>query len=245
MDTLPPYIITVVFVATLVRSTFGFGETMVGLPLLALRIPVETGAPLAVLLSITVALLVILQDHRDIHLGGAARLLAWSVPGIPLGLWILKAGDGRIVKSALAILILSFSAWSLAGLRPPRLREDRGPWLTGCGILAGILGGAYGLNGPPLILYGAMRRWPASQFRATLQAYFLPASILGMASYAVAGLWTADVTHFYVLALPATVAATLLGRALNRRLSGDSFHRYVYIGLLGIGALLLAQAGWG
>lgn len=29
------------------------------------------------------------------------------------------------------------------------------------------------MNGPPLAIYGSMRRWSAPQFRATMQAYFL------------------------------------------------------------------------
>ena len=47
--TLP--VVGVTFLATLVRSTFGFGEALVAVPLLALVIPV----PLATLLSIAVA----------------------------------------------------------------------------------------------------------------------------------------------------------------------------------------------
>ena len=56
-----------------------------------------------------------------------------------------------------------------------------------CGFCAGVLGGAYGMNGPPLVIYGAMRRWSAQHFRATLQGYFLPASIIGMGGYWLAG----------------------------------------------------------
>jgi len=38
------------------------------------------------------------------------------------------------------------------------------------------IGGAYGMNGPPLVAYGSLRRWtPPERFRATLQGYFLPA----------------------------------------------------------------------
>jgi hypothetical protein len=49
------YVVVVIFIATLIRSAFGFGEALVALPLLALRIPVNIAAPLAVLVSVTVA----------------------------------------------------------------------------------------------------------------------------------------------------------------------------------------------
>ena len=98
------------------------------------------------------------------------------------------------------------------------------------------------MNGPPLVIYGSMRRWSAQHFRATLQAYFLPASLLGMAGYWISGLWVPAVTHDYLLSLPAAVPAVFLGRRINRRLNQNVFARYVYAGLAGIGVLLLVQA---
>ena len=61
----------VIFLATLIRSAFGFGEALVAVPLLALLIPVEVAVPLAVLFSITVAAIVVLQDWHKVHLGSA------------------------------------------------------------------------------------------------------------------------------------------------------------------------------
>jgi uncharacterized membrane protein YfcA len=98
------------------------------------------------------------------------------------------------------------------------------------------------MNGPPLVVYGALRRWPPQRFRATLQGYFLPASLLGLLGYASLGLWGAAVTRLFILSLPGVLGAILLGRALNDRLRGESFFRFVYAGLVIIGATLLAQA---
>jgi uncharacterized membrane protein YfcA len=41
-------VLIVVFIATLIRSAFGFGEGLVAVPLLALWIPLEIAAPLDV-----------------------------------------------------------------------------------------------------------------------------------------------------------------------------------------------------
>jgi uncharacterized protein len=86
-----------------------------------------------------------------------------------------------------------------------------------------------------------MRRWSAQHFRATLQAYFLPASMVSMAGYWLAGLWTPAVTHYYLLSLPAMVPAVFLGRVVNHRLQGDVFLKWIYAALAGIGVLLLIQ----
>ncbi|MEO6830485.1 MAG: sulfite exporter TauE/SafE family protein [Acidobacteriaceae bacterium] len=236
------HILMVVFFATLIRSAFGFGEALFAVPLLALRIPIPVAAPLAVLISITIAAMVVAQDHDKIHFRSASGLVFATIFGIPVGLLLLTAVNQQIVKLILAGIILAFAFYSLFGGAVPELRGDHRGWLLSCGFAAGVLGGAYGMNGPPLVVYGALRRWSSQEFRATLQGYFLPASILGMGGYWAVGLWTAAVTHYYLLSLPVLVPAVVLGRILNRRLHGDAFLKYVYAGLAGTGIVLLIQA---
>lgn len=232
----------VVFVATLIRSTFGFGEALVAVPLLALTIPIEIAAPLAVLLSITIAAVVVAQDWRKIHMHSTGWLLVPTFAGIPLGLLLLTAGHQSVVKATLAAIIIAFSGYSLLGSRPPALDTDSRPWLLGCGFLAGVLGGAYGMNGPPLVFYGAMRRWSPQHFRATLQGYFLPASIVAMIGYWLAGLWVPAVTHYFLWSLVVVLPAIFLGRAANHHLRGEAFLQIVHGGLVCVGLALLIQA---
>lgn len=236
------YVLIVIFIATLIRSVFGFGEALIAVPLLALRLPVNVAAPLAVLVSITVAAVIVVQDWQKIHLRSTGWLVLPTLFGIPLGLLLLTSGNSRLVKGALAVVIMAFSMYALIGRKPPELHSDSRLWLLVFGFLAGVLGGAYGMNGPPLAIYGAMRRWSAQHFRATLQGYFLPASMIGMAGYWLAGLWVPAVTHYYLMSLPLTLAAILLGRSINRRLHGYAFLKYVHVGLVVIGAVLLLQA---
>ena len=235
-------ILVVVFVATLFRSAFGFGEALIAVPLLALFLPLKIAAPVAVLVSITIAAVVVAQDWRKIHVRSAGWLVASSLAGIPVGLLLLASGHQQTMKIVLAILIIAFAVYSLVGRKPPELKSDSKAWLLGCGFVAGITGGAYGMNGPPLVIYGAMRRWSAQHFRATLQAYFLPASVIGMVGYWVTGLWVAAVTHYYLICLPVLLPAVWLGRVVNHRLHGDNFLKYVYLGLASIGAVLLAES---
>jgi uncharacterized membrane protein YfcA len=231
----------------LIRSTFGFGEALVAVPLLAFFIPLEVAAPLAVLVSITIAAIVVVQDWKKIHLRSTGWLVLSTLFGIPLGLWLLTSSHQRALKATLGLIIVGFAVYSLVsataiGHAPPELKPESRGWLLVCGFCAGVLGGAYGMNGPPLAIYGAMRRWSAQHFRATLQGYFLPASIIGMAGYWFAGLWVPAVTHYYLLSLPATIVAVFSGRAINHRLHGDGFLKYIYLSLAGIGAVLSIQA---
>jgi uncharacterized membrane protein YfcA len=236
------YVIAVIFLATLIRSTLGFGEALVAVPLLAFRIPVVIAAPLAVMVSVIVALAIVLQDWRRIELRAAGGLVLASLFGIPVGVLLLASVDDRLVKMILGALIIAFSIYVLALRGTLRLRTDHAGWMIGCGVISGILGGAYGMNGPPLVVYGTLRRWSPQHFRATLQGYFLPASLAGLIGYGSIGLWNGTIWRYFLLALPAVAIATLLGRALNHRMSGDRFFRIVYAGLVVIGAALLLQA---
>ncbi|MGB9067083.1 MAG: sulfite exporter TauE/SafE family protein [Candidatus Acidiferrales bacterium] len=242
MDATTLYLVLVVFLATLIRSAIGFGEALFAVPLLALLLPLRIAAPLAVLLSITIAGVIVIQDWQKIHLRSTGWLMFATLFGIPLGLLLLTSSHQRTAKVALAIVLIAFSAYSLFGRNPLELKGDNVAWLLGCGFFAGVLGGAYGMNGPPLAIYGAMRRWSPQHFRATLQGYFLPASILGMAGYWLKGLWVPTVTHYYLISLPATIPAILLGRAVNHRLREETYLKYVYSGLAAIAAVLLIQA---
>lgn len=242
IDAITVYILFVVFIATIFRSAFGFGESLIAVPLLVLRIPLNVAVPLSVLMSITVAGVVVVQDWKKIHLRSAGGLIFFTLIGIPLGLLLLVSLDERTVKAALGIIIIAFSIYLLMGKKLKELKTDNLAWLSGCGLLAGILGGAYGLNGPPLVIYGAKRRWSAQHFRATLQGYFLIASIVGMIGYWFTGLLVPIVVHYFLLSLPVMLPAVFIGRAINKRLHGESFFNYLYFVLLGIGLFLLVES---
>jgi uncharacterized protein len=233
-------IAAVLFAATLIRSAFGFGEALVAVPLLALVIPVHVAAPLAVLASITVAGIVVVQDWRKVHLGSASWLVLSTMLGIPLGLILLRSVAEPVVKGVLACVIIAFSAYSLLSGKQRELKNDRFAWLFG--FSAGVLGGAYGMNGPPLVVYGSLRGWAPQYFLATLQGYFLPASLAGLLGYQLSGLWTPEVTRLYLLSLPFVVLATFVGRVINRRISAHQFLLFVHTGLILVGTVLLSQA---
>ena len=78
IDTITFHVLLIVFIATLIRSAFGFGEGLVAVPLLAFYIPLDVAAPLAVLLSITIALIVVMQDGAIVESGTHEQLVAKS-----------------------------------------------------------------------------------------------------------------------------------------------------------------------
>ena len=58
----------------------------------------------------------------------------------------------------------------------------------------------------------------------------------------LAGLWSREVTRYYLLSFVVVLPAIFLGRYVNRRLHNYAFLKFVHAGLILIGTTLLVQA---
>lgn len=235
-------IILIAFAATLFRSTFGFGEALIAVPLLGIFIPMSTAVPLAVMMSILVAGVILIQDHAKVQFQSAKWLILFAILGIPFGLALLFFGNEVLIKILLGAVIIIYSLYTLLSNKTFYLEKDSKLWLFVCGFLSGVFGGAYGVNGPPLVVYGNLRRWDAQNFRATLQAYFLVAGIISMAGYIGNGMIDTKLLLNFAYTVPVIIPAIFLGRYFNRKIKGESFYTYVYIGLILIGSILILNA---
>jgi uncharacterized membrane protein YfcA len=236
-------VIGIIFIAAFVRSALGFGDAVLAMPLLAMTIGLRTAAPLVAFVGPTISILILARDWRRVEFGPAGRLIGATLLGIPVGIYGLARLPEAPLKLALGFLILLYGLFGLA--RPgTRLERERTgfPWLVGW--VAGVLGGAYNTNGPPIVAYGMLRGWPPDSFRATLQGYFLPTGLAILAGHGLAGLWTAAVLRSYAYAFPAIVGGVVLGGLLNRKLTRASFTKLVYAGLAFMGAIMLLRAVW-
>lgn len=133
LDPIVVYAVCVVFAAALTRSTLGFGEALVAAPLLAIRIPLTFAAPLAVLISVVVALAILAQDRRHVEIRSALGLILSSLPGIPIGILLLARGNEHVVNSIVGVLVVGFSVYSLTANAIRRLLGDHYGWLIGGG----------------------------------------------------------------------------------------------------------------
>lgn len=230
----------VVFVAALVRSALGFGDAVVAMPILAMALGLRTATPLVAFIGPTISILILVRSWREVEIKSAGRLIVATLLGIPVGVYGLARLPETPLKIALGALILLYGLFGLA--KPgTRLSNERAhvPWLVGW--FAGILGGAYNTNGPPIVAYGMLRGWPPESFRATLQGYFLPTGLAILAGHGLAGLWTGTVLRSYLYSLPAIVVGVFLGGHLNKKLTHWMFTTLVYISFVAMGALMLVR----
>jgi len=230
------FVIAILFLSTFTRSTLGFGDALIAMPLLAMVVGMTTATPLAAMAASTIAIMILSRTWRDVNFQATWRLVLSSLVGIPIGLYFLKTAPESIVKAVLGTVLIGFGLYNLVAPKLPHLNNEKLAFVFG--FPAGILGGAYNANGPLVVLYSALRRWSPESFRATLQGYFFPTGFAVLISHGLAGLWTTVVLRLYLYALPAIVAGVLVGEIVNQKFSVDRFYRIVYVALVLMGILL-------
>ena len=229
-------ILCIVFVSTLTRSTFGFGDALIAMPLLALFIDLKIATPLIALIAFFIAISILIKNWQKVDFKSAWRLIVASLVGIP-GLWYLKDINENIIKLILGIIVLFFATYSLVKPKLIQLKSEKLAWIFG--FFAGILGGAYNTNGPPIVIYSSLKKWNPQNFRATLQAYFFTTGILLISSHAIAGNITIEVLTYFAYCLPVVLLAIIIGARLNKKIHIEQFHKYIYIILIALGTLLI------
>jgi uncharacterized protein len=238
-QTLMLVIVAIVGAACLLQSTVGFGSALLAMPLLVPLIGLRTATPLIGLCTFVLGVIVIVRDRAQIDLRAARVLIAASVIGVPFGLLLLRAAPESIMLHALGVLLIAYAAYNLSNARLPASDHPAAALLLG--FVSGVLGGAYNTNGPPLVIYGQLKRWPPGQFRATLQGVFFFANIAIVFGQYATGLWTVQVWTYFAWSLPMILAATFLGGWLNTRIPRERFALLVYALLIVFGVLLLLR----
>jgi uncharacterized membrane protein YfcA len=229
-------VLAVIFISTLIRSTFGFGNALIAMPLLVLLIGVKAASPLVALSGLVISTLMLIQDWRALQWKETIILLAASLPGIPLGLVLLTSVPEFFVRFILGLILIGFGLYNLSGIRLPSLPSR---WLAvPFGLLAGILGGAYNTNGPPVVIYGVFRGWNKDQFRASLQGFFLISNLLIIAGHGLTGLWTQEILLQFLGSIPLAAAAVYLGKRIASRFSQERFNNAIYYFLIITGFMM-------
>ncbi|MDQ7817039.1 MAG: sulfite exporter TauE/SafE family protein [Melioribacteraceae bacterium] len=233
-------IITIIFIGSFIRSSIGFGEAVIGMPLLALFIDVKSATPLIALTASTLAILLLISSWRKVSLKDAWPFVFSTMLGLPVGLYYLKNTSELLIKIVLGILLILFGLYYLFVKKLPHLKNERLSILFG--FFAGILGGAYNTNGPPTVIYGVLRRWSPQHFRATLQGIFFPTGLIITVSHGITGLWSGFVLSSYLFSLPAILIAFYLGNKLHYRINEERFKKIIYTFILIIGIVLIINS---
>ncbi len=233
-------ILGIVFISTLTRSTFGFGDALIAMPLLSLFINIKTATPLIALIAFFIAISILIKNLKRVEFKSAWRLILSSLVGIPIGLWYIKDINENVIKLILGVIILFFAIYNLVKPKLVELKTETYSWIFG--FFAGILGGAYNTNGPPIVIYSSLKKWNPQNFRATLQGYFFITGILVIAGHGLAGNFTKEVLKYFVCCLPVVLIAVIIGARINKKIPLEKFHKYIYLMLVILGTVLIINS---
>jgi len=241
MEAFQGIILPIIFISTFTRSTVGFGDAMIAMPLLAMAVGINAATPLVGLIAVTISATILIKQWRNVHLKSVSMLIVSTLVGIPVGILLLKGVYDDVMKLILAIVIIIFSLYKIFKPKLFTLANDKFAYVFG--LLAGILGGAYNTNGPPVVIYGSLRQWDPAKFRATLQGYFFPTGAMIALGHGIGGLWSRQVLVNYLICLPVVFVAILLGGRLNSKIPKGKFDNCVYACLVVLGIALLINIG--
>lgn len=239
-------VVAAVFIGALSRATFGFGEAVVSMPLLALLpIDLHTSISLIGLAGLVVALFTAISGWRYIDRPALIRLVIGALLGIPLGLFLVIRLPTDTVTLVLGIFLILYGSYSFLKItfakQAVKSRMNASFWALPVGVVSGVMGSAYNTHGVPVVVYGTLKRWEPNRFRGTLQAHFLISGVFIVIGQALGGLWTKDLFFLFGVSVPFVVIATLLGVFLHKRIPQGKFERYVFLFLVLLGALLLVN----
>lgn len=237
---IPWIIILIVFIASTIFSTFGFGDALLALPFLTLIIGLQQATPLLALSGLTLAILLMSTGYKHVQWKLAWRLVIGSLFGVPIGVYLLKHGNQTILQAAVGIIIIFISLYNL--LKPTlfEIKTDRSAPVFG--FMGGLLGGAFNTSAPPVVMFGTMRGWSPTMFVGMMQAFFIPTDVFAISGHFASGLLNLEVFKLYLWCLPFLILAVIIGNHLKKRIPTEKFKKGVLLLILLSGVLLLVRS---
>jgi uncharacterized membrane protein YfcA len=233
----------VALLAGFTQGLSGFGSVLVALPILALFLDFNLAVPLVSLWGMTINIILLVQLRTHLRLRSVLPLTIAAIPGIPLGVYILKNADVRILEMFLGGLLVVFSlyfAWSGGKTR------DLSPgWAYFAGFWSGCLGGSLAMSGPPVIIYTALQPWSKDQIKSTLTGFFFLSGLIIIAAQTMGGLVTTHVLTGSLVSIPFIILGVFLGSSIYHKIETNRYRQVVVglITLLGVLTVIKALGG--
>ncbi|MEJ2247492.1 MAG: sulfite exporter TauE/SafE family protein [Acidobacteriota bacterium] len=232
----------VLVVAEIVYVSFGFGAGLVAVGLSAAIHPeVRDIAVILLLINLPIEILVIRRSWAKIQWATVLLICLGVVFGVPLGTWILSMGKPTIVLTVLGCLLV-FAGISFLCI-PLHFRVRWKGWSAPpTGLVSGILGGLFGVGGPPVIIYYQLSGVDKAVFRGSLMAIFLLIALVRVPSYIISGLITKLRLWSALAVAPAVIVGAFIGSCIHIQLAEEKFRRIASVVLIAIGLLLLFRS---
>lgn len=152
--------------------------------------------------------------------------------------FVSLAGDGTL-KRILGATLIIVSIWFFFFSEKVRISPTL-PMQIGMGTISGIMGGLFGMQGPPAVLYFLATAEKKEEYMALAQCYFFVGNSMMTLYRAHNGFLTPIVWTYWIYGLLAVLLGTWIGALVFRRIPILILRKiiYAYMAISGIIALI-------
>jgi uncharacterized membrane protein YfcA len=223
----------ILFAGSLLQGLAGFGGALISIPLILLYAEPKWAAPVVVLCYSINRVPMLFVLRKNLMWDHSLLLIVAAIPGALLGGLLLKSTEPGLIMKITGTVLILFSVYKI--IAPQFKIVFSRIWALPTGLLSGLLGAAIATDGPPVVVYAALKPWSKEQVVGMLQSFFLITNFIILGSYWFHGLLTASVLKVSGVAAPLAVAGILLALRINKRMSERRFEVFLsaLIGLMG------------
>ena len=225
-----------VFLAAIVRGYSGFGFSLLSITALSIMFAPAEIMPSIFMLEIAASFHLLPSVWKDIHWPSLMPLIIGCLIATPIGVWLLANVAPAPMQLAISIFVLIAAGLMAMGFAlksmPGRIAS------TVVGAASGLANGAFGMAGPPVVLFYFASPAGHAAGRASLIAFFLSTDVIGLANQAPHGLVTMDSAIRAAAFLPTMLVGNWLGARGFKSANPDSFRRWVLL-LLAVLAVIV------
>ncbi|NOY24138.1 MAG: sulfite exporter TauE/SafE family protein [Acidobacteria bacterium] len=230
----------IVFLGQFIYTAIGFGSGMVTISLLALFFGnIDVFVPFFLLLCLPTELTISFKDREYIDFHRTGKFLLFIFPGLVVGAFLLKSVPDRSLVVWLGAIVAILAVYYLFFEEKTTFTLKNPAWIPFFGGISGVLGGVYGISGPPLIVYFKALKMDKTSFRVALLSIFLAMSIFRTGVYAAIHLYTLPILIGTAQALPFALLGVLAGMKAHYRIPEQLFKQIASAVLLVSGVLLI------
>lgn len=225
--------------AAFVQRTTGFGFGIFIMTVLPFMLPSYGEATtLSGLLAAVTSFLLTLKYWREIAWRRLLPILVTFLLTSFLAVKMLAWLKGDIVRYVLGVTLILSAVYFGFFAERIKVRGTLGVQVL-LGVLSGVMGGLFGMQGPPAVLYFLAVSESKDRYTALAQCYFLIGNCAMTVYRAQSGFLTHEVASAWCYAVPAVLVGTYLGSRVYSRLSLATLKKlvYLYIGISGMVAI--------
>jgi uncharacterized membrane protein YfcA len=229
-----------VFLAAIVRGYSGFGFSLLAISALSLILKPAEIVPSIFMLEIAASIHLLPSIWKDVHWRSLIPLMIGCLVATPFGVALLASAPPAPMQVALAVFVLVATALLWRGFELKQIPATTGA--VAAGAAAGFCNGAFGIAGPPVILFYFSSPAGHAMGRASLIAFFLATDLIGLPLLAREGLVTADAFYRALLFLPSLIVGVWIGARSFKTADPAKFRKMILI-LLAVLAIIIGAKG--